>query len=350
MSDPRVPERPMLTSRDVARLAGVSQATVSRVIHGSTAVSEPTRERVERVLDRTGYKPNLMARAMRTRRTGTVGVVVTRLTNPFYPHLLEALNRTLEQAGYRMILWEASGDGERAAEDAIRQGLVDGAICTTITARSTLLRLAVEEQAPIVLVNRGVPDAPVDQVTSDNRQAARTIARYLVDGGHRRIGMICGPPEASTSTERERGFCSGLEELGLTVDPKLVYRGDFSHRDGHRGMGELLASSEPPTAVFCVNDLLALGALDRARSAGVAVPRDVWVVGYDDIEMAAWEAFDLTTIKQPLAEMALAAVELLNARLQNPGAPRQSMRFPGELIIRGSTAHAPERLHGGDDT
>lgn len=277
----------MVTSRDVAEAAGVSQATVSRVLQNSDKVTPATRQRVLRAMELIGYAPNAPARAMKTRRTGSIGVVVASITNPFYPEVLEALSEQLARVGQRMILWKSEGPGDRTALDAIRQGLVDGVVFTTVTSKSAALYEALHRRAPVVLVNRGVVGLPCDQVTSDNIGGSRAVAEYLVRSGHRRIGFVAGPPLPSTAVERERGFREGLLARGVPLADELCRPGDFSHGSGHAAMRSLLALPDPPTAVFCANDLTAFGAIDGARSAGRLEPDDVWLIGYDDVRMAS---------------------------------------------------------------
>ncbi|MEV6926061.1 LacI family DNA-binding transcriptional regulator [Dactylosporangium sp. NPDC051485] len=334
----------MVTSRDVAQVAGVSQATVSRVLRDAGPVKAETRTRVLEAAAQIGYQPNALARAMRTRRSGTVGVVVSHLTNPFYPGLIEELSAELGSAGCRMALWTSAGPGQDAALEAIRQGVLDGVLFTAATAKSAALREAMRAGAPAVTLNRAMPGWKCDQVVSDNRVGGQRIARYFAAAGHQRVGYIGGPAAPSTSADREKGFLSGLAAVGLALPEDYRRGGDFTYRRGREAMRELLSLTRPPTAVFCVNDLTALGALDGARSLGRAVPDDVWVVGYDDIAMASWDAFDLTTVRQPTAEMARIAVQLLLARVAEPATAPRRVTMPAELIVRGSTAH-----HGGDE-
>lgn len=310
---------------------------MSRVLQGSSKVRDATRERVLEAVVSTGYSPNILARAMKTRRTGTIGVVVARITNPFYPELLEALSAELEAAEQHMVLWTSEGAGDVSALQAIRAGIADGVVFTTVTAESKPLQEALKQQAPVVVLNRSVKGLPCDQVTSDNMAGSRAIADYLVAGGHRRLGYIGGPSRPSTSAERKRGFRKGLASAGIAWDETLCRYGDFSHADGRAAMRELLSLEDPPTAVFCVNDLTAFGALDGARSLGCRVPQDVWVSGYDDIAMSAWDAFDLTTVRQPIGEMAALAVRMMLERIAEPATPPRHHRFPSELVVRGST-------------
>lgn len=335
-------QKPMTTSRDIARIAGVSQATVSRVLQSHPSVRSETRQRVLQVLAETNYQPNVLARAMKTNLTGTIGVVVARLTNPLYPELLQLLGTVLAGADKRMLVWDSDAAGEQSAIDAIRQGLVDGVIFTTATADSKSLYLALEHGAPVVLVNRMVEGCPCDQVASDNRGGGQRVADYLVRSGLRRVGMISGPQKASTIRDREQGFREGLKAHGMDLAREL-YRcvETFSYKNGREAMLRLLELANPPDAVFCANDVIALGAIDGARSLGLRIPEDVWVVGYDDIEMASWDAFDLTTVRQPREDMARTAVKLLIERIGSSSQEWAIHCLPNELVIRGSTARKP---------
>ncbi len=192
------------TSSEIARIAGVSQATVSRVLHDHPGVHAETRKRVQAVLQEFDYQPNAFARGMKTARSGAVGVVVARLSNPLYPSILQELGLALNKLGFRMMVWDADLGGEKLGIDALKQGIVDGIILTAATARSALVRDAAELGAPVVLINRTVEGAPCEQVFSDNLSGGRQVARYLVDCKKKRIGLICGPDDASTIRDRER--------------------------------------------------------------------------------------------------------------------------------------------------
>jgi LacI family transcriptional regulator len=329
----------MVTSRDVARLAGVSQATVSRVLHNNPNVDEQRRRRVQEALASTGYVANAHARAMRTNRTGAIGVVTGHITNPFYPELIDSLAAALTQANQRMILWTSGNSGEPAAIDAIRSRAVDGVIFTTATSESAALRAAIDIRAPIVLVNRSIDRAPCDQVTSDNVNGARMVADYFVRGGHSRVAVVGGDAVISTGRDRRAGFLERLDELGVNVPDMMAPMTEFSHAAGYAAGTALLRSKARPTAIFCVNDLLAFGVLDAARERKLSVPGDLWVVGYDDVGMASWKAFDLTTVRQPTDQMARVVVEMLLRRIKEPGQPVEHRRFGTEMIIRGSSPH-----------
>lgn len=330
----------MVTSRDVARVAGVSQATVSRVLQDSVHVRPETRERVLRALKDTGHVPNASARAMRTRRTETIGIVMERVTNPFYPELLGALVHVLAAAGQRTALWLSEGLAELSAVEAIH-GSVDGVIFTTVREGSVALQEAINTQAPFVLVNRVIEGLQCDQVASDNFGGSRAVARYFVRNGHENVGVVCGLSGVSTNDERLKGFMAGLADEGSSIKSRNVIAGDFTHEHGMKALRRLMAMKSPPTAIFCVNDLLAFGVLDEARALGIDVPKDLWVVGYDDIPMAAWQSHDLTSVRQRLDDMAGAAVELLMDRIASAERAPTTLRFPSQLTIRGTTANTP---------
>lgn len=329
----------MVTSRDVAEAAGVSQATVSRAMSGSARVSGDVRERVLEAAKHLAYEPNLAARTMRTQRSGTIGVVVERVTNPFYPQIIEELSRRLAEHDLKMLLWDAAGAGEQGAIQAIRRKLVDGLIFTTATASSKPLRAALELGAPVVLMNRVVEGASADSVDSRNEQMSAEVAAYFASAGRTRVGLITASEEASTARLRRQGYVAAAAAHGLRLPATRILDGGFSHAGGAAAMERMLRSRHPPTAVFCVNDLSAFGALDAALTLGVRVPDDVWVVGYDDIDMASWASFDLTTVCQPTAEMVGVAVNLLLSRIDSPERAHTHHRFDGELMVRGSTGH-----------
>lgn len=331
----------MVTSRDVAVAAGVSQATVSRTFSGAGGVSEKARARVLAAAEELGYEINFAARAMRTQRSGTIGVVVDRVTNPFYPEVIESLSRTLDANDLRMILWDSQGAGEKGAIEAIGHKMVDGLIFTTATSTSSALTTALAAGAPVVLVNRIVEGVLCDQVDTDNSGMSARIAQYFAASGRTRAGLITGSDEASTARDRREGFLKGAAGHGVDVPREFVLDGGFSHEGGHEALRRMFELPRPPNAVFCSNDLSAFGALDAARAMGIRVPGDLWIVGYDDVDMASWEAYSLTTARQPIDDMVKVGVQLLLERLDNPGKPATHQRFTSELVVRGSTDHMP---------
>ena len=348
----------MVTSRDVARAAGVSQATVSRVLQNSDHVRPETRERVLAAFDRVGYIPNGNARAMRTGRTGAIGIVMERITNPFYPELLESLAQVLAARDQRMILWLSEGPAELSAVNAIHEGTVDGVIFTTVRRGSAALEEAIRVKAPFALVNRTVDGLPCDQVASNNHEGSADVARYFAQYGRDKVGVVCGIPGVSTNDERYNGFVAGAKSAGITIRSSNTVAGDFTHSHGVTAFNRLMTQKVIPTAIFCVNDLLAFGVLNGARAAGVRVPEDLWVVGFDDIDMSSWQSNSLTTVKQRLDDMANAAVELLLGRIADQDRHPTVLRFPSQLMVRRTTdnqqfvrpSEVPTALASGKET
>lgn len=332
----------VVTSHDVARLASVSQATVSRVMRQDPKVHPQTRARVLRVLAETRYEPNAAARAFRTSRSGSIGVVVARLSYQLYPAMLEAMGAQLARLGQRMIVWDSEHGGDLPASRALRQGIVDGVILAAATLESEFIRDVVTPDAPVVLVNRTIEGYAADQVSSDNLAGGRRVAEYLLRSGRRVIALIGGIPRASTIRHREQGFREGLAAAGADLPAYRYQRSDtFSHASGVQAVTRLLELGTPPDAIFCVNDVLALGAIDGARARGFRVPEDLWIVGYDDIELASWGAYDLSTVRQPMQEMVATAIDLLLAKIADPGKRLEQRCLPNELVIRSSTARHP---------
>lgn len=325
----------MVTSRDVAELAGVSQATVSRVMSSSPKLSPATKARVQAAMETLGYVPHAGAQAMKTKRTNTIGVVVADLNNPFYSEALDELTRELDTSGFRVVIWNAGGGSHQDALKAIREHAVDGVIFTTATEDSAELQAAIEKNSPIVLINRVVEGLECDQVTSSNDEGGAAVADYLLAHGKTRVAYIGGPDTASTSRERGRGFLKRMRAQGHAVPEHLRFNGQFSHDAAAQIMGRLLSRAKRPQAVFCANDLMAFGVLDALRAQQMT-SQDCWVIGYDDVDMASWESFNLTTVRQPSREMARIGAEMLVKRINAPGQTARQVTFPCELIVRGS--------------
>jgi LacI family transcriptional regulator len=332
-----------VTSKDIARKLRVSQSTVSRALRGDPRVSPATTARVVEAARQMNYTPNLAARSLITRRTGTVGVVVNDITNPFYPELLDVLHNEFALAGYRTILFNERTDAsvEQYVGDLVKGAAVDGLVYVSATLGMPLPGHGARD-VPCVLLNRYIDDAPVDTVVSDNERGGRLIAEAMAERGHRRIALIAGPENTTTSRDRERGFRAGLEAAGLHFDEMLRRVGQFGHHSGYQWCLDLLAAQPRPTAVFAANDVTAFGALDAARRVGIRVPAELSIVGFDDIDMAGWEGFNVTTVRQPLGEMARAAATLMIERIGSPDElPPRRRVFPVGLVHRGTLAPAP---------
>ncbi|MGB3289421.1 MAG: LacI family DNA-binding transcriptional regulator [Burkholderiaceae bacterium] len=329
-----------LTSRDIAKVAGVSQTTVSRVLQGSPLVQPATRKAVLQVIDQLGYQPSPAARSMRTRRTDTVALVVASLSiNPLYPALLQLMAAALHRKGLYASVWEAEEFNEDTMR-ALAATSVDGVIVATAMDAALPFLARIAETRPVVLVNRTVSSDAFDQISSDNTAGAASVAAYFDEHGRRRIGLVTGASgraHPSPIRDREAGFLAELHRRGIRMDEGAIARvPHFSYQTGFDAAQQLLARRELD-AIFCANDIVAIGALDGARARGCKIPDEVWVVGYDDIPMCAWRSVDLTTVSQPLDAMVEAAVDRLSERLASGALAPQSVLLPNELVIRGSS-------------
>ncbi len=325
----------------------MGQATVSRVLTGDSRVSEATRSKVFAALRELDYAPNEAARSMKTGRTGTVGVVVARLSNPLYPELLDAIGSQLSARNLKMTVWNSEHGGNQSARDAVAARAVDGLVVATATRSEVPLWNTLGGGAPVVLVNRAVPELPFDSVASDNSGGAEAVAEHFLQAGHRRIACITGVTELSTIREREEGFLRRLARAGHPLEEDLLRRVDVGHGEGHIAMRNLLQRVERPTAVFCTNDLLAMGALDGARSMGADVPGEISIAGFDDVAQASWEGYQLTTVHQALEQMVHEALDLLLERIAAPDREPENRRLATRLVRRRSTGSAGSTVQPG---
>lgn len=330
------------TSSTVARAVGVSQSTVSRALRDDPRVRPETRRAIRDAARELGYRPSWLP-VVEPERTRTVGVVVSDLTNPFFPSLLTPVHDELRIMGYRVVLFTERTDiptGQQALHNLLDRE-IDGVLVTSATLDSRTTTALTDHDLPLVLLNRYVDGMDVDRVVADNDEGGRVAARHLLELGHRRIGVIRGPANTSTSRDRHAGLLAGFDRAGLALDDLLVREGPYSHQSGYQNARELLRRSDPPTALACGNDVIAFGAIDAARSLGLDVPGEVSVIGFDDVPMAAWEVFSLTTVRQPLSEMARVAARLLVERIEHDqeiGAGRERL-FATSLVRRSTTRH-----------
>ncbi|WP_235610754.1 LacI family DNA-binding transcriptional regulator [Bordetella sp. H567] len=335
------PTKKTLTSRDIAKVAGVSQTTVSRVLQGSPLVQPETRKAVLQVIDQLGYQPSQAARSMRTRRTNTVALVVASLSiNPLYPALLQLMSAALRRNGLYASVWEAE-DSDEDTMRALAATSVDGVIVATAMDAALPLLARIGETRPVVLVNRTVASDAFDQISSDNRAGAAQVAAYFDEHRRHRVGLVTGAlgrAHPSPIRDREAGFLAELHRRGIPMNEDVIARVPyFAYQTGFDAARQLLARGDLD-AIFCANDIVAIGALDGVRAGGARVPDDTWVVGYDDIPMCAWQAIDLTTVRQPLDAMVEAAVARLCERLGTGNLPPRRVVLPNTLVVRGSSA------------
>ena len=325
------------TIDDVAARSGVSTATVSRVLSGSVPARPETRERVLAAARELGYRPSGIARALKLRETRTLGLIITDITNPFYPQVVRAVEAAAQERGYGIVLANGGDDAARELEhlDRLVERRVDGIVIASsrMTRRhaETLRATAV----PVVLVNDTVAGSGLPAVTTAHRHGARMAAMHLVELGHRQIGHISAPSEHPAAGQRRQGVRDALRGAGL--DGPLIAIGDGRVAGGASAAEALIAGGV--TGIVAYNDLTAIGAIRALRRAGIGVPKEVSVVGFDDIDLAAWTDPPLTTIRQPIDELGRWAVEHLADLIGGRGTRRPSVPvlLEPELVVRGST-------------
>src|SRR6056297_1486491 len=326
-----------VTVKDIAREAGVSIATVSRAISNDPTIAENTRKRVLNKAKEMGYSPNIFARGLITKRSGIVAVFANNITNPFYPEVVVKLTRQLQEQNLHTMLF-TSDDGEEMERvlPTLRQVNPDLVVILAATVTSGALRAFGASRTPVILFNRYVPGVATSSVCCDNFEGGRLVARKLAQAGHRRLGFIEGLALASTSVDRRDGFIAGAAESGL--EPPLIRAGgDFSYESGHAGLKQLFEQGVPLDAVFCANDIVAIGAMDAARGdLGLSVPDDLSIVGFDDIAMAAWPSHDVTTVRQPMRAMIDCVGREISRILSSQTPEPQEHFLPGRLVVRGS--------------
>jgi DNA-binding LacI/PurR family transcriptional regulator len=325
-----------VTSAQVAALAGVSQSAVSRVFTPGASASKKTVERVRAAAEQLGYRPNALARGLITGRTRMIGLIVAYLDNQFYPVALELLSRALQEKGYHILVFMAGNSTEKIAEvmGELLDYQVDGIITASVAMSNDLTSRCAQAGIPVVMFNRGQDDARLSEVTSDNVAGGRRAAEFLVQTGHRRIAHVMGWQGSSTGRDRAKGFSQALDAAGLA--PLAMIDGMYDRETAAAVARDLFIGSPPPDAIFVGNDHMAFAVMDMLRfDLGLSVPGDVSVVGYDDVPLAAWPAYDLTTIRQPVRRMVDATIDALIAQIEGDGEPRK-VQIDGPLIIRGS--------------
>lgn len=325
--------------QEVAERAGVSTSTVSHVINGTRYVSPDLAERVQAAMAELRYQPNAVARSLRRKKTLTLGMVVPDNANPFFAMLARAVEDACYEQGYSLILTNSGGDPLREISNisVLLSKQVDGLILAAV-GLSSLDLAQILRSAPVVLVDRNLPSVAADALLVDNLGGGYQATHHLIELGHQRIGCITGPALSTTpSSDRKTGYRQALQAAKIAQDDNLVVRGDFQFAGGHTGMQTLLALPEPPTAVFACNDLMAMGAIAAASEAGLRVPADLSIVGFDNSTLAAYTSPALTTVEQPVAEIGRLATEMIIWRAQSADAPRQSRVLSTKLIVRQST-------------
>jgi DNA-binding LacI/PurR family transcriptional regulator len=327
------------TIYDVARLAGVSTATVSRALNGTGAVAGDKRLAIEAAVEQLGYRPNTIARSLVTRSTQTIALLLPDITNPFYAELVAGIHELTLERGYTMLLCTTDFDPEQEERylRLLRAKHVDGALVDGLVLPPERIARFVEDGFPIVCLDRDVESPAVPLVQVDNRMGARLATEHLLSLGHRRIAHIMGA-RARISEQRLLGYQGSLGDAGIAPDSALVALGNFTEAGGHDAMTSLLAAVPDVTAVFAANDLSAMGAMSAIAAAGRSVPGDISIVGFDDVRLSRYTSPPLTTVRQPAGEIARHATELLLGMIGGRRPDTLHHPFAPELIVRGSTS------------
>ena len=325
-----------VTIADVATHAGVSKTTVSHVVSGNRPVSTETRSRVELAIEELGYRPDGIARSLRTRRTHVVALIIPDITNPFYPTLARGLEHAIDGGGYRAFICSSDGNTERELDFLadVCDRRVDGIVLDSFHLTAEDVHGITRGQLPVVWIGGTRPG--VDSVQPDDEHGAFVATTHLVSRGHRRIAMIDGPEGSGTS--RRDGYLRALAHAGFTPVPDAPIRSDWTRNAGAEALPRLLSSSPRPTAVFCSNDRTAIGVIDAAHELDLSVPDGLAVVGFDDIEEAAMTTPPLTTVRNPAFETGKAAGTLLAERMAGGYRGRaRAMTLPASLVVRATS-------------
>jgi LacI family transcriptional regulator len=328
----------MVTMRDVARRVGVSPTTVSHVMNETRFVSEETRTKVYQAIRELNYQPNAIARGLRCKKTQNIGMIIPDIAYPFLAEVARGVEDASFKLNYNIILCDSNSTLEREdiCIDLLREKQVDGIVFVAAGKSSEHVKTLIEQEMPVIVVDRELPGLEVDSVLADNLQGGYQATEYLIQSGHRCIGCITGPPDLSISSQRVDGYQQGLEQHDIPLCDELIVIADFSYQQGYRAMLELLTLDRRPTAVFTCNDMMALGAICAAKDNGLRVPGDIAIIGFDDIALASFTSPRLTTVAQPKHEMGAIAVELLVERIKEKNRSATKIILPVHLVVRES--------------
>jgi DNA-binding LacI/PurR family transcriptional regulator len=335
----------MASIKDIARVARVSHSTVSRALRGSPLVSTETTARIRKIAKDQGFTVSAVARGLVTRKTRTIGVVVTTIADPFVSEVVSGIEQTANDHGYSVYLADSYADPEREIRvvQSFAERRVEGIVVTASRVGTIYLKILSELKVPIVLINNQRRGEFIHSVMIANVEASRQATQHLISLGHRRVAYLGDQFGYQSDTERFSGYRRALEEAALPFLPELVVHGDGTPEGGLKAMHLLLSLPQSPTAVFCYNDMTALGALRCIREGGLRVPEDISVIGFDDLFFASYTQPPLTTVRQPRRRMGLLAMEILLKLMSEQGST-DTIEVPAELILRESTAPPREGM------
>lgn len=330
-----------LTLEDIARMSGVSRSTVSRVINGDPNVHDKTRERVNTVINRIGFQPNLAARGLAVGRTGVLGMVIplgvaSLFSDPYFPILIQGVSSTCNSADYSVMLWLGEPEYERRTiANILYNGLVDGVIVSSMLLDDPLIERLAESDRPFLTIGRHPTKEHINYVDVDNRIGSYQVVSHLLRSGRRRIGVINGPGNTIAGQDRFQGYQDALHDRGLPLNPELISEGDYSEISGYHAMHRLLQARAE--AVFAASDAMAFGAMRAIKEAELHIPEDIAVAGFDDIPLAAISDPPLTTVRQPILRTGSLAAQTLIDIIERPDPKPRRVILPIELVIRSST-------------
>lgn len=327
------------TIYDVAKVAEVSIATVSKVINKTGRISEETIKKVEKVMEELDYQPSVVASALTGKQTYTIGMIIPDLANPHFAEVARGVEDRASQLGYNMIICSTDNDLEKEEKYILllNQKSVDGIIVATGARHTSSLKQLIQRKIPVVLLSRDLPSLKVDAVLLDDFLGGYQATSHLLSLGHEKIAMITEDLHYSSTSERVRGYKQAMEDAGLTCEDRFIWIADFTMEGAKWTAERLLASDDPPTAIFTSNDLLAMGALQAAREAHLSIPDDLSIVGFDDTILAKLVDPSLTTVRQPNKEMGQAVMDLLVEEIRQEKRGKRKVVLMPELVIRNST-------------
>lgn len=334
----------MSSIKDVARRANVSISTVSHVVNGTRFVSESARKQVQDAIRDLDYVPSAVARSLKSNSTKTLGMLIPNCTNPYFAEIVRSVEDHCFGAGYTLILCNTDDEPRRQTVylQVLSEKRIDGLIIISTGNDSELLALVEGLTIPTVLLDREISHVHCDLVETAHMQGATMATEHLLGLGHKRIACIGGPTDLNSSVQRIQGWRNALDKAGFSDDAaQLVWHSDFTSQGGYEAMKQVMQSSIKPTAVFVCNDLMGIGALSAAHEAGIRVPQDISLVGFDDIELAHFSSPPLTTVAQPKQRMGEMAVDMLLERIQSKREQAKQVLLQPTLVVRASSGPAP---------
>ena len=328
----------MATMKDIARIAGVSLSTVSHVVNNTRFVSEEIKQRVQKVIDELNYKPSLVARSLKMKETNTLGMLVTTSNNPFFAEVVRHVERYCEQHNYHLILVNTDGNSENLKKhlERLLSKQVDGLLLMCAEPQDLDPKIMANIQLPMVVIDWWLQPLNADLIHENSELGGYLATKALLDAGYRKIAVVTGETSKPITASRLAGYKRAISEQNLQIEPTWIIESHFSYEGGVNAGKEMLALANRPDAIFAMSDTIAIGLYQTLLQAGLRIPQDMAVIGYDNIELAQYLAPPLSTIHQPKARLAKKAVEQLVARIRQPNKPIENIQLTPELIVRAS--------------